>query len=71
MSSSCVITDIVIGMGHSGGLWLLWISDFNITVDSASHNYILATASYKPTYISFILICMYGDPHHSRMDEIW
>ncbi|WVZ51968.1 hypothetical protein U9M48_003065 [Paspalum notatum var. saurae] len=50
MSSSCVITDIIIGMGHSGGLWLLWISDFNIT----------AVLNFIATYPNMSVLCM-GD----------
>ncbi|WVZ70254.1 hypothetical protein U9M48_018931 [Paspalum notatum var. saurae] len=58
-------------VGLSGVLCLLWKEDFSISVDSASLNLILATATYKPYGMSFNLICMYGDPNHSRTDEIW
>ena len=31
----------------------------------------MAEAVFAPLAFSFILVCIYGDPHHSRTDVIW
>ncbi|WVZ69708.1 hypothetical protein U9M48_018453 [Paspalum notatum var. saurae] len=62
---------IVPSVGLSRGLWLLWNDDFNLNVISTSPNYILAEAIYLPSASRFSLVCIYGDPHHSRTYQIW
>ncbi|WVZ80053.1 hypothetical protein U9M48_027564 [Paspalum notatum var. saurae] len=62
---------IVPSIGLSGGLWLLWKDEFDLKVIISSPNYILDKSVHQPSATSFTLVCIYGDPHHSRTDVIW
>ena len=48
--------------GLSGGLWLLWSGDIQLSVKFSDSNIILALAVYIPTNVEFVLACAYGDP---------
>jgi hypothetical protein len=62
---------IVSPQGMSGGLWLMWDQDIEVTIESSSNNIILASCIYKPSSYKFGLVCMYGDPHHQNTFSIW
>lgn len=64
-------TYIVPPEGRSGGLWLMWNDDIDLTILHSSHHYILAQCVYKPGNQMYNLVCMYGDPHHLKTDSIW
>ena len=56
---------------RSGGLWLMWNDDLDITVHTASFHLILATATIRSTSQKFSLVCIYGDPYHRQTSSIW
>lgn len=62
---------VVPAVGQSGGLWLLWKHDFNITIVDQSHNYIFALCNNNLDQKQFGLVCLYGDPHHQNTSTIW
>jgi hypothetical protein len=56
---------------RSGGLWLLWTDELDISIQMDSFHLILAIAKDKSTNISFGLVCVYGDPYHNYTSTIW
>lgn len=55
----------------SGGLWLMWDEDIDLTIVQSTANYILAFGVYKHSGIMFNLLCIYGDPNHRTTSAIW
>ncbi|GJM87687.1 hypothetical protein PR202_ga03665 [Eleusine coracana subsp. coracana] len=62
---------VVPAAGQSGGLWLMWKDDVELTIVQDSHHLILVRGIYKASNLNFNLICMYGDPHHVHTTSIW
>ena len=62
---------VVPSVGLSGGLWLLWSDEVSISVKFSSSNIILALVVHIPTSVEFVLVCVYGDPHHRLTKIIW
>jgi hypothetical protein len=56
---------------RSGGLWLMWSDDLQVTIHSSSFYTILATAVYSARNQKFGLVCIYGDPYHRQTSSIW
>lgn len=56
---------------RSGGLWLMWSDDIQVTVHTSSFYTILATAVNSTSNLKFGLVCIYGDPYHRQTDRIW
>jgi hypothetical protein len=56
---------------RSGGLWLMWSDDLQLSVYSSSFYLILATAVVMSSNQKFGLICIYGDPYHRQTSQIW
>ena len=56
---------------RSGGLWLMWSDDIDISVHATNFYLILATASIRSTKQKFGLVCIYGDPYHRQTRLIW
>uniref|UniRef100_A0ACD5W649 Uncharacterized protein n=1 Tax=Avena sativa TaxID=4498 RepID=A0ACD5W649_AVESA len=56
---------------RSGGLWMMWSDDLEVTVHSSSFYVILATAVYNTTNQKFGLVCIYGDPYDRQTSQIW
>ncbi|XBI25780.1 hypothetical protein VPH35_050642 [Triticum aestivum] len=48
---------VVPSRGASGGLWLMWTDDLNITVHSATFHHILANVVHPASGVQFCLIC--------------
>ncbi|KAI4980181.1 hypothetical protein ZWY2020_020666 [Hordeum vulgare] len=46
---------VVPSRGASGGLWLMWSDDVNITIHSATFHYILANAVHPASQVQFYL----------------
>lgn len=55
----------------SGGLWLMWDEDMDLTIVQSSVNYILAYGVYKNSGPIFNLLCIYGDPSHRATSAMW
>jgi endonuclease/exonuclease/phosphatase family metal-dependent hydrolase len=62
---------VISAQGRSGGLWLLWNNEVDITVLDSSQNFIFCLCINKTSQKKFVLVCMYGDPHHRLTDVIW
>ncbi|GJN35577.1 hypothetical protein PR202_gb24367 [Eleusine coracana subsp. coracana] len=62
---------VVPAAGQSGGLWLMWKDDVDLTITYDSHHLILAQGVFKTINQTFNLVCMYGDPHHVKTTSIW
>ncbi|GJM87852.1 hypothetical protein PR202_ga03847 [Eleusine coracana subsp. coracana] len=62
---------VVPAADQSGGLWLMWKDDIDLTITHDSHHLILAEGVYKTSNQTFNLVCMYGDPHHLKTTSIW
>jgi exonuclease III len=62
---------VVPSEGRSGGLWLLWDNDIDLKITRATSNLILSSLVITSTKEAFCLICMYGDPSHSKTKELW
>jgi hypothetical protein len=56
---------------RSGGLWLMWSDDLQLDVHTSSFHVILATAMHTTSNVRFGLVCVYGDPYHSKTSAIW
>uniref|UniRef100_A0ACD5YLP3 Uncharacterized protein n=1 Tax=Avena sativa TaxID=4498 RepID=A0ACD5YLP3_AVESA len=55
---------VVPSVGLSGGLWLLWSDEVQVSVEFSNRYLILAVVVYIPTNTQFLLVCVYGDPYH-------
>jgi len=62
---------VVPALGHSGGLWLIWKQDVLITVVDHSDHYIFTLCNNKLDNQNSGLVCIYGDPYHRLLDNIW
>jgi exonuclease III len=62
---------IVPSVGLSGGLWLLWNDEVQVTVKFCSFHLILASVVHIASGVDFLLVCVYGDPHHLQTKVIW
>ena len=62
---------VVPSRGLSGGLWLLWTDEMQVDVKYADHHVILANAVHIASSVNFVLVCIYGDPHHRLTKMIW
>jgi hypothetical protein len=62
---------VVPSLGQSGGLWLIWNNEVNLTVADHSPNYIFALCTNNLSSKQFALVCIYGDPHHRTTYAIW
>uniref|UniRef100_A0ACD5UPN6 Uncharacterized protein n=1 Tax=Avena sativa TaxID=4498 RepID=A0ACD5UPN6_AVESA len=51
---------VVPSAGFSGGLWLLWTDEVQVTINFSSHHLILATVVNIASNIDFVLVCVYG-----------
>jgi hypothetical protein len=58
-------------IGLSGGLWLLWNDEVRVDIKYSSQHLILATFVNIAMCVEFVLICVYGDPHHRQTRVIW
>jgi predicted MPP superfamily phosphohydrolase len=56
---------------RSGGLWLMWSDDIQVTVHSSSFYVILATVVHCSSNQKFGLVCIYGDLYHRQTNQIW
>jgi hypothetical protein len=56
---------------RSGGLWLMWTDDIQVTIHSSSFHVILATVVVTASNQKFGLVCIYGDPYHRQTSQIW
>jgi hypothetical protein len=62
---------VVPSNGLSGGLWMLWSDEVQVSVKFSNHYVILAVIVHLPTSVEFALACVYGDPHHRDTRMIW
>lgn len=62
---------VVPARGSSGGLWLMWNDELQVSVYSASFHAILAKVVHRASGIEFGLVCIYGDPYHRQTKAIW
>ena len=62
---------VIPALGHSGGLWLIWKQDVLVTVVEHSNHFIFALCNNKLDNQTFGLVCIYGDPYHRLLDDIW
>lgn len=62
---------VVPSAGFSGGLWLLWNDEVQVTINFSSHHLILASVLNIASNVHFALVCVYGDPHHRQTSIIW
>jgi hypothetical protein len=62
---------VVPSAGQSGGLWLLWKDEVEVTIIDHNHHFIFALCVIKSTNQQYGLICIYGDPHHHATNVIW
>ena len=62
---------VVPSRGSSGGLWLMWNDELQVSIYSASFHAILANVIHRASGIEFGLVCIYGDPYHRQTDVIW
>lgn len=62
--------ECVPAIGRSGGLWLLWDHNVNVTVMFKSRNVIHARVQ-QPHQPGWSLVCVYGDAAHTRNKVIW
>uniref|UniRef100_A0ACD5Z7B9 Uncharacterized protein n=1 Tax=Avena sativa TaxID=4498 RepID=A0ACD5Z7B9_AVESA len=62
---------VVPSAGFSGGLWLLWTDEVQVTTNFSSHHLILANVVNIAYNIDFVLVCVYGDPQHRQDKVIW
>jgi hypothetical protein len=62
---------VVPSHGQSGGLWLMWSDEIDITVFYHNHHYIFALCTNNTSQQQYGLVCIYGDPHHRNTDVIW
>lgn len=56
---------------RSGGLWLMWNDDIQVSVHSSTFHVILATVVNRFSNQKFGLVCVYGDPYHRQTSQIW
>jgi hypothetical protein len=64
MSNSYVVPS----QRRSGGLWLMWSDDIQVTVHSSSFHVILATVVNSTSNLKCGLVC---DPYHLQTVQIW
>jgi hypothetical protein len=57
--------------GLSGGLWLIWSDEIQVSIKFYNHYLILAVVVHISTKVEFALACVYGDPHHRLTKTIW
>ncbi len=62
---------VVPAVQSSGGLWLMWTNEMDLTIVMSSQNYILAFGVHNPTGTMFNMLCIYGDPTHQTSTSIW
>jgi hypothetical protein len=62
---------VVPSVGLSGGLWLLWSDEVQVSVIFSNRYLILAVVVHIATSAQFLLACVYGDPHHRFTKMIW
>jgi hypothetical protein len=62
---------VVPAEGRAGGLWVMWLDDIKLDIIHSSQNVILASVVNTSTNFSFLLVCVYGDPHHRKNKDIW
>ena len=62
---------VVPAQSQSGGLWLIWNDEVDITIVDHSHHYIFALCTKSATMQQYGLLCIYGDPHHLATSDIW
>jgi hypothetical protein len=62
---------VVPSIGLSGGLWLLWSDEMQVSIKFSNRYIILAVVVHVTTNIEFLLACVYGDPHHRHTKMIW
>lgn len=62
---------VVPSQDESGGLWLLWTDEVDITIVDHSHHFIFALCVNRTTPHHYGLVCIYGDPHHHATSAIW
>ncbi|GJN28794.1 hypothetical protein PR202_gb16959 [Eleusine coracana subsp. coracana] len=58
---------VVPATGQSGVLWLMWNDEVDLNIVSSSLHLILT----KPSNKLYNVVCIYGDRHHCRTNEIW
>lgn len=68
---STVGSFVVPSDGLSGGLWMLWSNEVQISIKFSNHYVILAEVVHISTNVEFALACVYGDPHHCLTKMIW
>jgi hypothetical protein len=62
---------VIQSTGLSGGLWLIWSDEVNVSIKFSNHYMILAVVGHIATNVDFALACVYGDPHHRHTRMIW
>jgi hypothetical protein len=62
---------VVPSVGLSGGLWLLWSDEVQVSINFSNRYLILAVVVHIATSAQFLLACVYGDPHHRFTKIIW
>uniref|UniRef100_A0ACD5W9C5 Uncharacterized protein n=1 Tax=Avena sativa TaxID=4498 RepID=A0ACD5W9C5_AVESA len=55
---------IVPSRNRSGGLWMLWSDEVEVSVHMTSLNLVLSLVTDRSRNQKFGLICIYGDPYH-------
>lgn len=56
---------------RSGGLWVMWMDDIKLDIIYSSQNVVLASVVNTSANFNFLLVCIYGDPHHRKNKDIW
>jgi len=62
---------VVPSIGQSGGLWLIWSDEVDVSIVGHHHHYIFALCTNKASHLQYGLVCVYGDPHHRQSSVIW
>ena len=62
---------VVPSVGRSGGLWVLWDDNFDISVMSSSHNLVHCAVSTRDSTPCWNLFCIYGPPSMALRRRFW
>jgi len=62
---------VVSSRGRSGGLWLMWNHEVQISMHSSNSHLIITTITIRATNQRFGLVFIYGYPYHRQTNIIW
>lgn len=62
---------VVASQGQSGGLWMIWSDDYEVTLIQKTKNFIATVVRLKGTQEKWLCCGVYGDPNRSENQAIW